>query len=104
MKRVGIYLRVSTDTQTTENQRRELEAVAKRSGWLVVGVYEDAGISGAKGCDKRPGCCRTAARACTLLSIAASSLARLMLAHSLSTLSCDGAPQYSRFLIVFFLS
>ena len=27
MKRVGIYLRVSTDSQTTENQRRELEAV-----------------------------------------------------------------------------
>ena len=55
MKRVGIYLRVSTDSQTTENQRRELEAVAKRSGWTVVGFYEDAGISGAKGRDKRPG-------------------------------------------------
>jgi DNA invertase Pin-like site-specific DNA recombinase len=55
MKRVGIYLRVSTDSQTTENQRRELEAVAARSSWEVVGVYEDAGISGAKGRDKRPG-------------------------------------------------
>ncbi|MHC1947291.1 recombinase family protein [Bradyrhizobium sp. UFLA06-06] len=55
MKRVGIYLRVSTDSQTTENQRRELEAVAARSGWEIVGVYEDAGISGAKGRDKRPG-------------------------------------------------
>ena len=55
MKRVGIYLRVSTDSQTTENQRRELEAVASRSGWDVVGVYEDAGISGAKGRDQRPG-------------------------------------------------
>ena len=55
MKRVGIYLRVSTDTQTTENQRRELEAVAGRSGWEVVDFYEDAGISGAKGRDKRPG-------------------------------------------------
>jgi DNA invertase Pin-like site-specific DNA recombinase len=53
MKRVGIYLRVSTDTQTTENQRRELEAVAARSGWQVVGFYEDAGVSGAKGRDKR---------------------------------------------------
>jgi DNA invertase Pin-like site-specific DNA recombinase len=31
MKKVGIYLRVSTDGQTTENQRRELEAVAARS-------------------------------------------------------------------------
>jgi DNA invertase Pin-like site-specific DNA recombinase len=55
MKRVGIYLRVSTDSQTTENQRRELEAVATRSGWHVIGIYEDAGISGAKGRDKRPG-------------------------------------------------
>jgi DNA invertase Pin-like site-specific DNA recombinase len=54
MKRVGIYLRVSTDGQTTENQKRELEAVAARSGWDVVGFYEDA-ISGAKGRDKRPG-------------------------------------------------
>jgi len=55
MKRVGIYLRVSTDSQTTENQRRELETVATRSGWTLVGFYEDAGISGAKGRDKRPG-------------------------------------------------
>ena len=55
MKRVGIYLRVSTNSQTTENQRRELETVARRSGWDVVGFYEDAGISGSKGRDKRPG-------------------------------------------------
>jgi DNA invertase Pin-like site-specific DNA recombinase len=55
MKKVGIYLRVSTDGQTTANQRRELEAVAARSGWEIVEFYEDAGISGAKGRDKRPG-------------------------------------------------
>jgi DNA invertase Pin-like site-specific DNA recombinase len=55
MKRVGVYIRVSTDGQTTANQRRELEAVAARSGWEIVGIYEDAGISGAKGRDKRPG-------------------------------------------------
>ena len=55
MKRVGIYLRVSTDKQSTENQRRELKAVAKRSGWRVVKLYEDTGISGAKGRDQRPG-------------------------------------------------
>lgn len=55
MKRVGIYLRVSTDTQTTANQRQELEAVAARSDWQVVGFYEDAGVSGAKGRDRRPG-------------------------------------------------
>ena len=41
--------------KTTENQRRELETVARRSGWDVVGFYEDAGISGSKGRDKRPG-------------------------------------------------
>ena len=55
VKHVGIYLRVSTNGQTTENQRRELETVAARSGWQVVGIYEDAGISGAKGRDQRPG-------------------------------------------------
>ncbi len=55
MKRVAIYLRVSTNGQTTENQRRELEMVATQRGWKVVATYEDAGISGAKGRDKRPG-------------------------------------------------
>lgn len=55
MKRAGIYLRVSTDQQTTENQLRILTEVAQRSGWTVVRVFEDAGISGAKGRDQRPG-------------------------------------------------
>jgi DNA invertase Pin-like site-specific DNA recombinase len=54
MKRVAFYIRVSTSKQDTENQRRELEAVAYRSGWKIVKVYEDAGISGAKGRDQRP--------------------------------------------------
>lgn len=54
MKRCGIYLRVSTDQQTTENQRRILMEVAERSGWTVVEVFEDHGISGAKGRDQRP--------------------------------------------------
>lgn len=53
-KRVALYLR-STGEQTTEDQRRELETVAERAGWQVVAVFEDAGISGAKGRDKRPG-------------------------------------------------
>ncbi len=53
-KRVALYVRVSTDEQTTDNQRRELEAVAKRSGWKIVDVYEDNGISGANGREKRP--------------------------------------------------
>src|ERR1700681_1635968 len=55
MKRVAIYLRVSTSRQDTENQLRELSAVADRSGWEIWKVYEDSGISGAKGRDQRPG-------------------------------------------------
>jgi DNA invertase Pin-like site-specific DNA recombinase len=34
---------------------RELKQVAERRGWRVVETYRDAGISGAKGRDKRPG-------------------------------------------------
>lgn len=55
MKRCGIYLRVSTDQQTTENQFRILQEVAERSGWTIVQVFEDAGISGSKSRDQRPG-------------------------------------------------
>jgi DNA invertase Pin-like site-specific DNA recombinase len=55
MKRVAVYLRVSTSKQDTENQLRELSEVADRSGWEIWKVYEDAGISGAKGRDQRPG-------------------------------------------------
>jgi len=50
-KRVGIYLRVSTPDQATENQRRKLEEVARRLRWSVVRVFEDAG----KVRDARPG-------------------------------------------------
>ena len=48
-KRAALYVRVSTDAQTVENQLRELRQVARRRGWDVVEVYSDAGISGAKG-------------------------------------------------------
>jgi DNA invertase Pin-like site-specific DNA recombinase len=54
-KRAALYLRVSQDTQTTENQRRELIAVAERNGWQIVAEFCDEGISGAKGRDQRPG-------------------------------------------------
>ena len=54
-KRAAIYLRVSTDEQTTENQERALREVAARSGHENVAVYRDEGISGSKGRDKRPG-------------------------------------------------
>ena len=53
-KRVGIYLRVSTDEQTVENQRIALRAAAEARGWRVVDEYADEGISGAKGREKRP--------------------------------------------------
>src|SRR5258708_487523 len=53
-KRVCLYLRVSTDDQTTDNQRRELLAVAKRHNWNIVAEYVDHGISGAVGRDQRP--------------------------------------------------
>jgi DNA invertase Pin-like site-specific DNA recombinase len=52
--RVALYLRVSTSEQTTDNQRRELTLAAERHQWTVAQVFEDAGISGAKGRDKRP--------------------------------------------------
>src|SRR5689334_23365795 len=54
-KRAALYLRVSTDQQTVENQRLALEAICAQRGWEVVAVFEDAGISGAKGREKRPG-------------------------------------------------
>ena len=54
MKRAVLYLRVSTQDQTTANQERELREVASRMGCDIVKVYKDHGISGAKGRDKRP--------------------------------------------------
>ena len=54
-KTTALYLRVSTDGQSVENQRLELEQAAERNGWRVVATFADAGISGAKGRDKRPG-------------------------------------------------
>jgi DNA invertase Pin-like site-specific DNA recombinase len=65
MKRAVLYLRVSTIDQTTANQERELREVADRAGWVVLKVYKDHGISGAKGRDKRPAfdaLCKAAAR------------------------------------------
>ena len=53
--RVALYLRVSTDEQTVNNQRRELRAVAKQRKWTIVETFIDEGISGAKGRDQRPG-------------------------------------------------
>src|SRR6516165_3692705 len=54
-KRVGLYLRVSTGEQTIETQRIGLVAVCEARGWGIVEEFEDNGISGAKGREKRPG-------------------------------------------------
>jgi DNA invertase Pin-like site-specific DNA recombinase len=51
--RVALYIRVSTDGQTTDNQRLELEKVAQNRGWEIVAVFDDNGISGAKGREYR---------------------------------------------------
>ena len=45
--KAAIYLRVSTDKQTTSAQRQELREICKRRGWGGVVEYEDV-ISGAK--------------------------------------------------------
>jgi DNA invertase Pin-like site-specific DNA recombinase len=54
-KRAALYLRVSTDRQTVENQQKALQAIAGNRGWEIVGTYSDKGISGAKGRKDRPG-------------------------------------------------
>jgi DNA invertase Pin-like site-specific DNA recombinase len=54
-KRAALYVRVSTDKQSVENQIRDLRLVAERRGWRVVEIYRDEGISGAKRRDQRPG-------------------------------------------------
>src|SRR5262249_55753558 len=54
-KRAAIYVRISTDRQTIENQLRELRQIAERRGWEVVHEYHDAGISGSKQREARPG-------------------------------------------------
>ena len=53
-KTVAIYLRVSTDDQTVENQREALTEACERRGWRVVAEFADEGISGAKGRTDRP--------------------------------------------------
>ena len=52
---VAIYARVSTASQTVENQLIELRDAAKRLGWNVTHEVIDEGISGSKGRSDRPG-------------------------------------------------
>ena len=53
MKRAALYLRVSKQEQTIENQRIELERVAKAKGWKVIATFKDEGVSGAFGREVR---------------------------------------------------
>ena len=52
-KRAAIYIRVSTDGQTVDNQRLELEQAAEGAGWEIVEIYDDNGVSGAKSREHR---------------------------------------------------
>ena len=54
MRRAALYLRVSTSEQTCTNQLDALTEAAARHGWNITEVFEDQGISGAKGRDQRP--------------------------------------------------
>ncbi|HUX66897.1 MAG TPA: recombinase family protein [Terriglobales bacterium] len=51
--RVALYLRVSTDKQTTDPQRLDLERYCQARGWEIVGRFEDLGLSGTR--DRRAG-------------------------------------------------
>ena len=53
-KKCVLYSRVSTDSQTTENQLRELRAYAARMNYQIVATLTDNGISGSKGRKDRP--------------------------------------------------
>jgi DNA invertase Pin-like site-specific DNA recombinase len=55
VKRAAMYVRVSTDRQTVENQVGALNKVAEARGWEIVTTFRDEGISGAKGRADRPG-------------------------------------------------
>jgi hypothetical protein len=54
-KRAALYVRVSTDRQTVQNQIAALRKVAEGRGWEIVATFRDEGISGAKGRSERPG-------------------------------------------------
>ena len=55
MKRCAIYTRVSTLSQTTDNQFIELKKIAELKGYVVTEIFTDEGISGSKGREIRTG-------------------------------------------------
>jgi DNA invertase Pin-like site-specific DNA recombinase len=52
-KRAALYVRVSADKQSVQNQIAALSAVAQARGWTIVETYSDAGLSEAKECETR---------------------------------------------------
>lgn len=50
--RTAIYCRVSSESQTVDNQLLELRAYVAARRWTVVGEFSDEGVSGSK--DRRP--------------------------------------------------
>lgn len=52
--KVALYARVSTTSQTVDNQLHELRQAAERLGWVIAGEYVDHAISGTKGRKDRP--------------------------------------------------
>jgi DNA invertase Pin-like site-specific DNA recombinase len=50
--RAAIYVRVSSDAQTVDNQLLELRSYLAARQWTIAGEYRDEGICGAK--DRRP--------------------------------------------------
>jgi DNA invertase Pin-like site-specific DNA recombinase len=101
--RAALYLRVSTtDGQTTENQRLALAKVAGHRGWEIVQTYEDAGISGTKGRDKRPafdqmlkGAVRGRFDICMCWSIDRLGRSVLHVANAMAELDAAGVALYS---------
>jgi DNA invertase Pin-like site-specific DNA recombinase len=53
-KRAALYVRVSTDEQTSKNQEADLRELAKRKGLTVVKTYADNGVSGSRSEKERP--------------------------------------------------
>ena len=50
--KVAVYVRVSTQQQTTENQLLELYEVCERNDWTIVDEYNET-VSGTKGVNDR---------------------------------------------------
>lgn len=59
MKKAALYVRVSTEEQkrhglSVDNQLEALEEYTRQQGYVIAGIYNDAGISAAKSYKKRP--------------------------------------------------